>query len=182
MTTSDPKLTAFQSGADSVLRHLQGEFSKLQTGRANAALVEHVDVEAYGQRQPLKNLAGISVSDAKTIVIQPWDKSIFGNVEKALQQANVGANPVNDGTVIRLSLPPMTEERRTQMKKIVSTLAEEARISVRKHRQEAHDKIKEEKDEDVRSTLVEELQKLTDKANESIAAAAKSKEEELMKV
>lgn len=182
MTNSDIRLTGFQTGCDATLKHLQNEFSKLQTGRANAALVEHVEVEAYGQRQPLKNVAGISVSDAKTIVIQPWDKSIFGNIERGIQQSNIGVNPVNDGNVIRISLPPMTEERRMQLKKVVSTLAEEARISVRKHRQEAQDGIKTEKDEDVKETLLEELQKATDSANEAIASLAKNKEEELMKV
>jgi ribosome recycling factor len=182
MTTSDPRLSAFSAACDVTVKHLQGEFAKLQTGRANAALVEHVDVEAYGQHQPLKNLAGISLGDSKTIVIQPWDKSIFSNIERALQQSNVGATPMNDGTVIRLSLPSMTEERRGNLKKVVSTLAEEARISVRKHRQEAQDSIKAEKDEDVKETLLEQLQKATDSANEAIAATAKSKEEELMKI
>src|SRR5207247_1274336 len=104
-------------GVSKVLEHLKGEFSKLQTGRANASLVEHVDVEAYGTRQPLRNVAGITVQDAKTIVIQPWDKSVMQAVEKSLQQANLGVNPVNDGVVIRLTLPPMNEERRLQLKK-----------------------------------------------------------------
>lgn len=178
----DPRLQTFQTSIANVLQHLQGEFSKLQTGRANAALVEHVEVEAYGQRQPLKNVAGISVSDARTIVVQPWDRTVMQAVEKALQLANLGASPVNDGTVIRLNLPQMTEERRISLKKVVSTLAEESRISVRKHRQEAHDLIKAEKDEDVKETLLEQLQKVTDDANAKIADAAKRKEEELMKI
>lgn len=182
MSTTDPRLSAFEAASDATLKHLHSEFSKLQTGRANAALVEHIDVEAYGQRQPLKNIAGISVSDAKTIVIQPWDKSIFGNIERGIQQSGIGVNPVNDGNVIRITLPPMTEERRSQMKKVVSSLAEEARISVRKHRQEAHDGIKTEKDEDVKETLLSELQKATDAANEAIANSAKNKDEELMKI
>lgn len=182
MSTSDPRIASFQSACDSTLKHLLGEFSKLQTGRANAALVEHIEAEAYGAKQPLRNMASISVSDARTIVIQPWDRSLFQNVERALQQADLGASPVNDGTVIRLNLPPMTEERRKQLTKVVSQLAEEARISVRKHRQEAQDGIKQEKDEDVKETLLELLQKTTDKANESIADVAKKKEEEIMKI
>jgi len=178
----DPRLASFQANADKVLAHLRGEFSKLQTGRANAALVEHIEVEAYGSRQPMKAVAGVSVQDARTIVVQPWDRSVLQNVEKALQLANLGASPVNDGAVIRINLPPMTEERRTQLKKVVSQLAEESRISLRKHRQEAHDIIKTEKDEDVKETLLEDLQKHVDAANAAIADVSKKKEEEIMKV
>lgn len=178
----DIRISQFKAATDSVMKHLLGEFSKLQTGRANAALVEHIEVEAYGQRQPLKNLAGISVQDARSIMIQPWDKSVMQDIEKAIQLSSVGVNPVNDGIAIRLNLPPMTEERRMQLKKVVSTLAEESRISVRRHRQEAQDAIKTEKDEDVRETLLEGLQKATDAANEAIADAVKRKDEELMKV
>lgn len=178
----DIRLSKFKAACDATVTHLIGEFSKLQTGRANAALVEHIDVEAYGQRQPLKNLAGISIQDARSIVIQPWDKSVMQAIEKGIAQSSLGVNPVNDGIAIRLNLPPMTEERRVQLKKVVTTLSEEARISIRKHRQEAHDAIKPEKDEDVRETLLELLQKATDAANEKVAASAKAKEEELMKV
>lgn len=178
----DSRISKFKASTDAVLAHLQQEFSKLQTGRANSALIEHVEVDAYGQRQPLKNVAGISVQDARSLVVQAWDRSIMQNIEKALQQANVGANPVNDGVVIRLNFPPMTEERRIQMKKVVAQLAEEARISIRKHRQEAHDAIKPEKDEDVRETLNTILQKATDEANEKIADVSKKKDEELMKI
>ncbi len=178
----DPKIAGFHSAVDKVLAHLQGEFSKLQTGRASAALVEHVEVEAYGQRQPLKAVAGISISDARTILIQPWDRSVINEIDKGLQQANLGVNPTNDGVVIRISLPPMTEERRTQLSKVVNKLAEEARISVRKARQDAHDAIKQEKEEDVRTTLLDTLQKAVDDANAKIAQAAAKKEEEVMKV
>jgi ribosome recycling factor len=182
MTSSDGRIQIFLRDCQKVLEHLHGEYSKLQTGRASAALVEHVEVEAYGQKQPLKNIAGISVPDAKTIAISPWDKSVMQNVEKALQVANLGVNPVNDGVVIRLNLPPMTEERRLQMVKVVNTLAEDARIAVRKHRQEAQDVIKQEKDEDVRATLLEELQKAVDEMNEGIAQVSKKKEDDLMKI
>ncbi len=178
----DPRLAAFHTAIDKVFQHLQGEFAKLQTGRANGALVEHIDVDAYGQKQQLRAVAGINVPDARTIVIQPWDRSILQNVEKALQQANLGTSPVNDGVVLRLTLPPMTQERRAQLTKIVNQLAEDARISVRKARQDAHDKIKPEKDEDVRETLMEELQKAVEAANAKIADMGKKKEEEIMKI
>jgi ribosome recycling factor len=178
----DSRIASFSADTDKVLQYLQVEFSKLQTGRANASLVEHIDVDAYGQRQPMKAVAGISISDAKTIVIQPWDRSILQAVEKAIQQADIGINPMNDGAVIRLSLPPMTEERRSQLVKIVQKLAEEARISIRQARQKAHDAIKADPNETLRNSLQNELQKEVDKANERIDELKDKKEEEVMKV
>ena len=164
------------------MQHLLGEFSKLQTGRANASLVEHLDVEAYDQRMQMKAVASISVSDARTIVIQPWDKSVLQAIEKAIQQSNMGVNPVNDGILIRISLPPMTEERRTQLSKIVQKLAEEARISLRQARQKALDAIKQDKEEDTRKGLENQLQKEVDTYNEKIDDTRKKKEEEIMKI
>lgn len=179
---SDIRISTFTSDVEKILQYLQVEFSKLQTGRANASLVEHIDVESYGQRMPMKAVAGISVQDAKTIVIQPWDRSVMQAIEKAIQQSDIGINPMNDGVVIRLSLPPMTEERRGQLVKLVQKLAEEARISVRQARQKAHDAVKEDPNETLRASLQNELQKEVDKANERIDDARKQKEEEVMKV
>lgn len=176
-------IAVFEAEAEKVLDYLHKEFSKLQTGRANASLIEHVEVEAYGQKQPLKAVAGITIEDAKTILVQPWDKSIFQDVDKALQEAELGTSPSNDGVVIRIVLPPMTEERREQMKKIVHQLAEEARISIRQQRQTLHSRIKEEeKDEDVRETLLEKLENAVKSANEIIEDSMKKKEEEVMTV
>ncbi len=180
--SNDPRLASFLQDLAKVFAHLQQEFGKLQTGRASAALVEHVMVEAYGQKQALKNVAGIGVQDARTITVQPWDPSIMQAVEKALSQADIGATPNSDGHVIRLSLPSLTQERREQLTKVVSQLAEEARISVRKARQNAQDAIKQEKDEDVKETLIEALQKEVDKANDAIDESKDKKSEELMKV
>ncbi len=177
----DPRIATFRTDADKVLAHLKNEFSKLQTGRANAALVEHIMIDAYGQKQDLRSIAGISV-DQRSIVVAPWDRSILGAVEKALSQADLGASPINDGVVIRITLPSMTEERRKHLQKVVNQLAEEARVSLRKHRQVAHDAIKPEKDEDVKETLNQELQKGVDEYNGRIAEMAKGKEEEVMKV
>ena len=179
---ADPRIAQFQADGHKVLQHLQGELSKLQTGRANAALVENIDVEAYGQRMQLKGVASVSVQDARTIVIQPWDKTVLGAVEKAIQLSNMGVNPVNDGVVIRLTLPMMTEERRKELQKLVHKLSEEARISLRQHRQKAVDAIKQDKDEDVRSTLEGQLQKEVDAFNDKIDAMRSHKEDEVMKV
>lgn len=178
-----PRVAAFSAESDKVLKFLQTEFSKLQTGRASASLVDHLEVEAYGHRNPLKSVAGIAVQDARTIVVQPWDRGILSNVERALQMVNLGTSPVNDGVVLRINLPPMTEERRRELTKVVQKLAEEAKITLRQHRQAVLDKIKnEEKDEDARFTQQDELQKLVDQANASVEELRKKKEQEVMTV
>jgi len=179
----DIRIKKLQEEAAKVVEFLHAGFAKLQTGRASAALVEGVEVEAYGQKQPLKAVAGISIQDARTIVVQPWDKSVMQNVEIALTKADLGVSPVNDGTVVRINLPPMTEERREQLKKVVHQLAEDARISLRQQRQQVHDDIKDnEKEEDRRYTLLEELEKVVKEANDKIEESRKAKEEEVMTV
>jgi ribosome recycling factor len=178
----DPHIATFLQDAEKVMNHLLGEFGKLQTGRANASLVEHVDVDAYGQKMQMKAVASISIQDARTIVIQPWDKSVMQAVEKAIQQSNIGINPVNDGVVIRLNLPAMTEERRLQLVKLVHKLCEEARISLRQARQKALDAIKQLKEEDLKKGLENQLQKEVDAYNGKIDDSRKHKEEEVMKV
>jgi len=179
---SDPRILKFNTEADKIISHLHSEFAKLQTGRASAALVEDAMVDAYGQMQPLKAVAGITIEDARSIVVQPWDRSVIGNIEKALTLLDLGTSPVNDGVVLRLNLPPMTEERREQMKKLVGKIAEEARISIRQQRQEVHDDVKGERDEDRKYTLIEELDKATKMANDKIEESMKKKEEEVMTV
>lgn len=177
-----PALQQFNDSTKKTLDHLHQEFSKLQTGRANASVVEHVLVDAYGQRMELKAVSSISVQDARSMVIQPWDRSVLGAVEKALQQANLGTSPVNDGMVIRINFPPMTEERRLQIRKIVSQLSEQAKIKVRQDRQITHDAIKAVPEEDEKERLQKELQKLVDEANKRIDDSAKKKEAEVMTV
>ena len=164
------------------LDHLHQEYAKLQTGRANAALVENIPVEAYGQRMDMKGVASISVQDARSMVIQPWDKSVLASVEKAILVANIGVNPVNDGIAVRLNFPAMTQERRTQITKVVHQLAEAAKISVRQERQKANDVIKVLPDENERDRLTKDLQKHVDEANLKVEDAAKKKEQEVMTV
>ena len=180
----DPLLTTLQSGLQHALSHLKAEYARLQTGRASAALVENISVLAYGQMQPLKALAGISVQDARTIVVQPWDRGALGDIEKALQKANLGTNPVNDGVVLRIVLPPMTEERRKQLVKVLHTLAEEARITIRQHRQDAHTAVKHDKAraEDERFRLDKQIREAVDKINAEIEQLAKKKEQEVMTI
>lgn len=178
----DPRIASFQSDIEKSIQHLQGELSTLQTGRASASLVEHVSVDAYGQKMQMKAVAGIGIQDARTIVIQPWDRGMLQAIEKAIQQSDIGVNPSNDGTVIRLNLPPMTEERRSQLVKVVHRLSEEAKISVRQTRQKAQDAIKQDPNENLRNSLLDQLQKEVDKANARIEELRNHKEEEMMSV
>jgi ribosome recycling factor len=175
-------LVAFDQQVKKIVDHLHQEFGKLQTGRANASIVEHVFVDAYGQKMELKSVASIGVADARSIVIQPWDRSVLAAVEKAILQANIGVTPVNDGVVIRLNFPTMTEERRLQMKKFVSQFAEQAKIQIRKERQTSHDAIKKIPEEDEKERLLKELQQMVDDANKTVDESAKKKEAEVMTV
>lgn len=170
-----------------VVDHLKTEYSHLQIGRASASLVEGVMVEAYGTTQSLKGLAHISVPDAKTIQIQPWDKGTLQAIEKGIMMANLGLNPSNDGIVIRINIPPLTEERRRELTKVVNKLAEDARISIRHARQGIMDKIRaqeksKEISEDVGKGLEKKLQDRVDAVNKDIEMHAKSKEADVMKV
>jgi len=170
-----------------VIEHLKTEFSHLQIGRASASLVEGVQVEVYGSHQPLKAVAHISVPDAKTIQIQPWDKGTLQAIEKGIQMANLGLTPSNDGIVIRINIPPLTEERRRDLTKVVHKLAEEARISVRHARQAVMDKIKgqekaKEISEDISKGMEKKLQEKVDAINQDIEMLAKGKEADVMKV
>lgn len=175
-------LDTFTTEGKKILEFLHAEYAKLQTGRANAIMVESAMVEAYGQKQPLKAVAGISVEGAKTITIQPWDKSILNAIEKALMTLDLGTSPVNDGMLIRINLPPMTEDRRKGLVKTVHHLAEEAKISIRNHRHEAKALIEKEDDEDVRYTTLDKLQKLVDDLNAKVEESMKAKEVEVMKI
>ena len=177
-----PALQLFTEHSKKTLEHLHTEFGKLQTGRANAATIEHISVEAYGQRMELKGVASISVQDARSIVIQPWDKSVLGDIEKAIQLSNIGINPVNDGIAIRLNYPPMTEERRKQVTKVVKELAEQAKIRIRQDRQVANDEAKTIAEEDEKERVQKELQHLVDQVNVQIDESAKQKEKEVMTV
>ena len=176
-----------QQEFDKSLEHLRSELSRLQIGRANAALVEIIKVEAYGTPQPLKSVASVVISDARTIQIQCWDKSLMGEVEKAIQISDIGIHPVNDGVYIRLNIPPLTEDRRKELVKVVNKYAEEARIAVRASRQAVNNKfdaIKKNKEinEDEFHSAAKQVQEKVDAANKVIDEVAKKKEQELMTV
>ena len=165
----------------------QGEFAAIRTGRANASLLDHVVVEAYGTEMPLRHVANVSVPDARSIVIQPHDKSILGDVRKAIEKSDLGITPNVDGNVIRLGVPPLTEERRKDLVKLVHKRAEEGRVAVRNVRRDGHDHLKTAlKDskvtEDENRRANEQIQKLTDKHIADIDALVHNKEKEIMEV
>jgi len=173
--------TRMQQAIDVLTR----EFAGVRTGRANAALLDSVRVEAYGNMTPINQLASVSVPDPRTIVIQPWDASQIKEIEKGLVKSDIGITPSNDGKVIRLTMPTLTEERRKQLAKAVGKLAEDARVSVRNVRREANDKLKalakEKKiSEDEERRGHDQIQKATDKFIAKIDELLKKKEQEIM--
>ncbi|NCP66729.1 ribosome recycling factor [bacterium] len=172
---------------DNAISHLQKEFSALQIGRASTLLVEDVEVESYGSMMPLKSVANISCPDPKTIKIEPWDKSVLGNIERAIQEANLGINPQNMGEHLFLPIPPMTEDRRKQMVKFVHELAEKAKISIRNARHDELKMIKAMKEEgelseDEQKSMEKKVQEKVDQANQSVDERAKQKEKDILTV
>ena len=168
--------------ANEALRH---DFSGLQTGRATTALLDGIRVEAYGSVVPLNQVGAVSVPDARTLSVTVWDKSQLKAVEKAIVEANLGLNPMNDGQMIRIPIPPLSEERRIEIVKIANRFTEDARISVRNARRDAMDALKAEKSampEDDFKRCEKEIQDLTDKAIGEMDAKLKEKEAELKQV
>lgn len=170
------------------IQHLKRELVGLRTGRATPALVEDVSVDAYGTRQPLKTLASISVTDAKTLTIEPWDKSILLNVETAIRSAQqLGLNPVNDGKLIRLPLPELTQERRQELVKVLFQKLEQGRIAIRQVREEARKMIEEAEEagdigEDEKFNQLEALEKMVKEFNERIKEIGEEKEKEIQTI
>jgi ribosome recycling factor len=167
--------------------HVRGEFANIRTGRATPALVENLVVDYYGTQTPLRQLAGFSVPDAMLLVISPYDKSALGVIEKAIQGSDLGINPANDGTVIRLSFPPLTEERRKDMVKVVRHKAEEGRVAIRNLRRATRHELEGlEKDGSLSSDELErvekEIEKITHQQVAAIDQFLSHKEKELLEV
>ncbi len=165
--------------------HVGNEFSTVRTGRANPQLLHRITVDYYGAPTPLQQLASISVPEPRLLMVQPFDTSTLGDIEKALQQADLGLNPSNDGTVIRIAFPPLTEERRQELIKVVRHMAEEGRVAVRNLRRHSKSDMEalhgEISDDDIRRGE-EELQNLTDRSVGKIESLLSNKEEELLEV
>jgi len=166
---------------------LRKELATIRTGRAHPGLIEHLRVDYYGAPTPLNQLATISVPEPRLLVIQPWDRQSLGNIEKAIHKADLGLNPINDGNVIRLVIPQLTEERRKDLAKVVRKKVEEGRVAVRNVRRDGHDELRrlqkeKEISEDAQYLAQEELQKLTDGFIQEIERVGEEKEAELLAV
>ncbi len=163
------------------------ELATLRAGRANPAILDKITVDYYGAPTPINQLATISVPEARLLVIQPFDKSSINDVEKAIQKSELGLSPSNDGTVIRIAIPPLTEERRKELVKLVKKYGEEAKVAVRNVRRDTNDDLKKlQKDgeitEDELRRYTEDVQKITDKHISEIDDIAANKEKEIMEV
>ncbi|GAF63683.1 ribosome recycling factor [Alkalihalobacillus trypoxylicola] len=166
---------------------LNRELAKLRAGRANPALLDRVTVEYYGAETPLNQLATISVPEARLLTVQPFDKSSINDIERAILKADLGLTPSNDGTIIRIAIPALTEERRKELVKLVKRSAEEGKVAVRNVRRDANDELKKsQKDgdltEDDLRRYTDEVQKLTDKTIEKMDGISANKEKEIMEV
>ena len=166
---------------------LSRQLASIRAGRANAGLLDRISVDYYGSPTPVNQIAGISVPEARLLVIQPYDKSALGDIEKAIMKSDLGITPTNDGNIIRLAIPALTEERRKELAKQVKKEAEEAKVAVRNVRRDANDDLKKKKkageitEDDLRG-YGEDIQKLTDDFIAKVDAVAKDKEQELLEV
>lgn len=174
----------FEEGASKALEHLQHELSTIRTGRANPSVIEDISVSCYGGISPLQQLAAISAPEPRLLVVQPWDTSILKDIEKAISQSNLGVNPVVDGKIIRLPIPPMTEERRVDLLKVVNSKAEEARVRLRAAREEAMKELKNDEKSGAQSAdavaaAMKDVQQAVEAATKSIAQMVEQKTNEV---
>lgn len=170
-----------------VIDNLEVRFSEIRAGRANPTILNKVSIEYYGALTPINQVASISVPEARLIVIQPWDRSLLSQVQKAIEKADIGINPLNDGSVIRLVFPELTEERRKDLSKDIKKMSEEAKIAIRNVRRDAMDMAKlqlknSEISEDEEHSLEDKIQKVTDKFIEKIDEVTNKKVTEIMSV
>ena len=172
---------------EKAVSNMDKDFAKLRTGRASASLVEGIKVDYYGTPTPISQLASVAVPDSRTITIQPWDKGGFSAVEKAILKSDLGLTPINDGKIIRISIPPLTEDRRKDLVKVSRKYAEDAKVAVRNVRRDANDQLKKlEKDkaisEDELKKGNDDVQKLTDKYVAEADKKCQAKEKEIMDI
>lgn len=179
-----PQMIEMKKQMEKAVEHLRTELSKLRVGRASATMVDGVRVDVYGSQMSLKEVAALATPDAKTITIQPWDRSLFGEIEKAILAANLGLTPMNDGKIIRINMPPITEERRKDFVKQISKEGEAAKVAVRNIRRDSMDALKKNKDlsEDDQRRTQDDIQKLTDQFIGEVDKAVETKTKEVMTV
>lgn len=178
---------AYEEKMKKTVSSLHDEFNAIRTGRASPALLDKVRVDYYGQKTPLSQVATISVPEARLIVIQPWDRSLFSEIEKAILKSDLGLNPSNDGKVLRIAIPPLTEQRRKELVKTARNIAEQARVAIRNIRRDGLEELKKLQNgggvaEDEVKKEESELQKLTDAYIAQIGQILEAKEKEIMEV
>jgi ribosome recycling factor len=180
----DPGLDDLEKRMAGAMAALKTEFASLRTGRASANMLDPIQVEAYGQMTPINQLGTINVPEPRMVSINIWDKSLVGKVEKAIRSSGLGINPVVDGTILRLPIPELNEERRRELTKVASQYAEHARVAVRNVRRDGMDKVKRADGlaEDDRKMWNDEIQSLTDAAIRKIDEALEAKQHEIMQV
>ncbi len=179
--------TEFETKMTKSIAALESDFAAIRAGRANPAILDRVSVEYYGVSTPIPQVGNVSVPDARTILIQPWDASILGDVEKAILKSDIGINPNNDGKSIRLNFPPLTEERRKEIVKDIHKRGEEAKVAVRSIRRDAMEYFKAQKKEgavteDDLKGIEKDIQNLTDKYVKNVDTAVANKEKEILEV
>ena len=167
--------------------HLCTEYSEIRAGRANPAVLDRVKVDYYGSPTPVNQLAAVSVTEARTLTIQPWDASILRAIEKAIQKSDIGINPQNDGKVIRMIFPPLTEDRRKEIVKDIAKMGEETKVAVRSIRRESMEKLKSMKKkseitEDDQKTSEKKIQDITDKHIKTIDSLTEKKQKQIMEI
>jgi ribosome recycling factor len=172
---------------DHVVEHLRRELASIRTGRASLSLLDGVQVDYYGTLMPLKQVASLSIPESRTILIQPWEASQIPEIEKAIQSANLGLQPSNDGKLIRLNIPPLTEERRKEYVKLARRMGEEAKVAVRNVRRDVNDEIKKAQktgdlSEDAQRVAQEDIQRLTDQYVARVDDILAKKEAEILEV
>jgi ribosome recycling factor len=171
---------------DKAIEHCDGELQKIRAGKANPSMLDDIMVEYYGTPTPLNQVGSVNTPDARTIVVQPWEKSLLGAIEKAIMEANLGVNPQNDGVIIRINVPPLTEERRRDLVKKAKAEAESGKVAIRNIRKDANDKIRKLKSdgvsEDEMKTGEAEIQKLTDIHIARVDQLSEAKEKDIMTV
>jgi ribosome recycling factor len=175
-----------EEGMDAAINHLEKELSKLRAGKASPALIDSVKIDYYGVMSPVSQVANISTPDAKTIFIQPWDKAMLSVIEKAIINANLGFTPANNGEVLRILIPPLTEERRKQLVKQVKNLGESAKVSVRSQRRDAIEEFKKLKKEGVSEDDAKNAEQIVHKTHEDyikkVDEIVAGKEKEIMTI
>lgn len=183
----EDELKTLSEKMDKSINALRNEFTSIRTGQANASLLDRVFVEYYGTRTPVTQVASVTVPEARMLVVQPWDKSLLKDIEKAILQSDLGLVPMSDGNLIRMAIPQLTEERRKDLVKIVNKKSEEAKVAVRNIRRDGNVFLKkEEKNSDVSKDIIKDtedkIQKLTDKKIKEVEAVTDKKIKEIMSV